>query len=265
MIEITGSTRIYGIVADPVAQVKTPQTMRKVFDRRGTDGVLVPMHVPPAGLRDLVQALRSMKNFGGMVVTVPHKTSMVGLCDVVTPEARAVGAVNIVRRESDGTFAGDILDGKGFVEGLSQNGFKLEGLTVLLCGAGGAARAIAFALAQAGIRKLSIHNRTQAAAQQILHGVKTLYAAVETELGSEDPSGFDLVVNATSLGMRAEDPLPLDASRLVPKQVVAEIIMTPKLTRLLERAQAKGCRIQYGLPMLECQIEMMADFMGVAK
>jgi shikimate dehydrogenase len=223
------------------------------------------MHVPPAGLRDLVQALRSVKNFGGMVVTVPHKTSMVGLCDVVTPEARAVGAVNIVRRESDGTFAGDILDGKGFVEGLSQNGFKLEGLTVLLCGAGGAARAIAFALAQAGIRKLSIHNRTQAAAQQILHGVKTLYPAVETELGSEDPSGFDLVVNATSLGMRAEDPLPLDASRLVPTQVVAEIIMTPKLTRLLERAQAKGCRIQYGLPMLECQIEMMADFMGVAK
>lgn len=265
MIEITGSTRIYGIVADPVAQVKTPQTMRKVFDRRGTDGVLVPMHVPPAGLRDLVQALRSVKNFGGMVVTVPHKTSMVGLCDVVTPEARAVGAVNIVRRESDGTFAGDILDGKGFVEGLSQNGFKLEGLTVLLCGAGGAARAIAFALAQAGIRKLSIHNRTQAAAQQILHGVKTLYPAVETELGSEDPSGFDLVVNATSLGMRAEDPLPLDASRLVPTQVVAEIIMTPKLTRLLERAQAKGCRIQYGLPMLECQIEMMADFMGVEK
>ena len=155
--------------------------------------------------------------------------------------------------------------GKGFVEGLSQKGFKLEGLTVLLCGAGGAARAIAFALAQAGIRKLSIHNRTQAAAQQILGGVKTLYPALQTELGSEDPSGFDLVVNATSLGMRAEDPLPLDASRLVPTQVVAEIIMTPKLTSLLERAQAKGCRIQYGLPMLECQIEMMADFMGVAK
>jgi shikimate dehydrogenase len=265
MIEITGNTRLYGIVADPVAQVKTPQTMRKVFERRGTDGVLVPMHVPPAGLADLVQAIRSMKNFGGMVVTVPHKTSMVELCDVVTPEARAVGAVNIVRREPDGTLAGDILDGKGFVEGLRQNGFKPEGLTVLLCGAGGAARAIAFALAQAGIRKLSIHNRTQAAAQQILQGINTLYPAVETGLGSEDPAGFDLVVNATSLGMRAEDPLPLDASRLTAAQAVAEIIMTPKLTPLLEQAQAKGCRIQYGLPMLECQIEMMADFMGVAK
>ena len=265
MIEITGNTRLYGIVADPVAQVKTPQTMRKVFERRGTDGVLVPMHVPPAGLADLVQAIRSMKNFGGMVVTVPHKTSMVELCDVVTPEARAVGAVNIVRREPDGMLAGDILDGKGFVEGLRQNGFKPEGLTVLLCGAGGAARAIAFALAQAGIRKLSIHNRTQAAAQQILQGINTLYPAVETGLGSEDPTGFDLVVNATSLGMRAEDPLPLDASRLIATQVVAEIIMTPKLTALLEQAQAKGCRIQYGLPMLECQIEMMADFMGVAK
>lgn len=265
MIEITGNTRLYGIVADPVAQVKTPQTMRKVFERRGTDGVLVPMHVPPAGLADLVQAIRSMKNFGGMVVTVPHKTSMVELCDVVTPEARAVGAVNIVRRESDGTLAGDILDGKGFVEGLRQNGFKPEGLTVLLCGAGGAARAIAFALAQAGIRKLSIHNRTHSAAQQILQGIKSIYPGVETSLGSEDPIGFDLVVNATSLGMRAEDPLPLDASRLNATQAVAEIIMTPKLTPLLEQAQAKGCRIQYGLPMLECQIEMMADFMGVAK
>jgi shikimate dehydrogenase len=265
MIEITGNTRLYGIVADPVAQVKTPQTMRKVFERRGTDGVLVPIHVPPAGLADVVQAIRSIKNFGGMVVTVPHKTSMVELCDVVTAEARAVGAVNIVRREPDGTLAGDILDGKGFVEGLRQNGFKPEGLTVLLCGAGGAARAIAFALAQAGIRKLSIHNRTQAAAQQILQGIKTLHPAVETRLGSEDPTGFDLVVNATSLGMRAEDPLPLDASRLSATQAVAEIIMTPKLTPLLEQAQAKGCRIQYGLPMLECQIEMMADFMGVAK
>lgn len=265
MIEITGNTRLYGIVADPVAQVKTPQTMRKVFERRGTDGVLVPMHVPPAGLADLVRAIRSMKNFGGMVVTVPHKTSMVELCDVVTPEARAVGAVNIVRREPDGTLAGDILDGKGFVEGLRQNGIKPEGLTVLLCGAGGAARAIAFALAQASIRKLSIHNRTQVAAQQILQGINTLYPAVETRLGSEDPTGFDLVVNATSLGMRAEDPIPLDASRLAATQVVAEIIMTPKLTPLLEQAQAKGCRIQYGLPMLECQIEMMADFMGVSK
>lgn len=265
MIEITGNTRLYGIVADPVAQVKTPQTMRKVFERRGTDGVLVPMHVSPAGLADVVQAIRGIKNFGGMVVTVPHKTSMVDLCDVVTPEARAVGAVNIVRREEDGTLAGDILDGKGFVEGLRQSGFKPEGLTVLLCGAGGAARAIAYALAQAGIGKLSIHNRTQAAAQQILQGIKTLYPAVETRLGSEDPAGFDLVVNATSLGMRAEDPMPLDASRLTATQIVAEIIMTPKLTPLLEQAQAKGCRIQYGLPMLECQIEMMADFMGVAK
>jgi shikimate dehydrogenase len=265
MIDITGNTRLYGIVADPVAQVKTPQTMRKVFERRGTDGVLVPLHVPPAGLSDLVQALRSLRNFGGMVVTVPHKTSMVELCDVVTPEARAVGAVNIVRRELDGTLAGDILDGKGFVEGLRQSGFNPEGLAVFLCGAGGAARAIAFALAQAGIRKLSIHNRTQAAAQQILQGIQKLFPNVETALGSQDPAHADLVINATSLGMKKGDVFAFDVSRLQPNQIVAEIIMTPALTPLLEFAQATGCRIQYGLPMLECQIEMMADFMGVAK
>lgn len=265
MIEITGNTRLYGIVADPIAQVKTPQTMHKVFERRGTDGVLVPMHVPPAGLSDLVQALRGVRNFGGMVVTVPHKASMVALCDVVTPEARSVGAVNIVRRESDGTLAGDILDGKGFVAGLLQSGIHPKGLSVLMCGAGGAAKAIAFALAQAGIQKLAIYNRTQASALQILQGIEHHYPQVKAMLGSEDPTGFDLVINATTLGMRPEDAFPLDVQRLQSTQTVAEIIMTPALTPLLKRAQDKGCRIQYGLPMLECQIEMMADFMGVEK
>ena len=265
MIEITGSTRIYGIVADPVAQVKTPQTMRKVFDRRGTDAVLVPFHVPTTGLADFVQGIRSVRNFGGMVVTVPHKTSVLELCDTVSSQARAVGAVNVVRRDADGTLAGDILDGQGFVASLKQSGIDPKGLRVLLSGAGGAARAIAFALAQAGIRRLAIHNRTEAAAHQILAGVNAHYPEIETACVSNDPTGVDLVVNATSLGMRVGDALPIDVSRLQSSQIVAEIIMAPALTPLLKSAQDKGCRIQYGLPMLECQIEMMADFMGVAK
>jgi len=265
MMEITGNTRLYGIVADPVSQVKTPQTMRKVFDQRGTDGVLVPMHVTSENLPAFVQGLRSILNFGGMIATVPHKTAMVDLCDDITPAARMVGAVNIVRRNSDGSLSGDILDGQGFVGGLRQHGIEPKGLRVLLSGAGGAAKAIAFALADAGVARLDLYNRTQAKAQDIITRLRAVYPLVAMAAVGASPVGYDLVINATSLGMRPQDPFPFDVSELSAEQIVAEIIMTPTLTPLLAVAQEKGCRIQYGLPMLECQIELMADFMGVAK
>jgi shikimate dehydrogenase len=265
MMEITGNTRLYGIVADPVSQVKTPQTMRKVFDKRGTDGVLVPMHVAPEGLPAFVQALRGVLNFGGMIATVPHKTAMVDLCDDITPAARLVGAVNIVRRNADGSLSGDILDGQGFLAGLRQHGIEPSGMRVFLSGAGGAAKAIAFALADAGVECLDFYNRTPAKAQDIIARLQAVYPGVSMSVVDASPAGYDLVINATSLGMKVGDPLPLDASGLSARQIIAEIIMTPVLTPLLLAAQAKGCQIQYGLPMLECQIELMADFMGVAK
>lgn len=265
MMEITGNTRLYGIVADPVSQVKTPQTMRKVFDQRGTDGVLVPMHVTSENLPAFVQGLRSVLNFGGMIATVPHKTAMLDLCDDITPAARMVGAVNIVRRNADGSLSGDILDGQGFVGGLRQHGIEPRDLRVLLSGAGGAAKAIAFALADAGVARLDLYNRTQAKAQDIITRLQAVYPRVAMAAVGASPVGYDLVINATSLGMRPEDPFPFDVSGLRAGQTVAEIIMTPALTPLLAAAQEKGCRIQFGLPMLECQIELMADFMGVAK
>jgi shikimate dehydrogenase len=265
MMEITGNTRLYGIVADPVSQVKTPQTMRKVFDQRGTDGVLVPMHVTPENLPAFVQGLRGVLNFGGMIATVPHKTAMVDLCDDITPAARLVGAVNIVRRNVDGSLSGDILDGQGFLGGLRQQDIEPKDLRVFLSGAGGAAKAIAFALADAGVARLDLYNRTQAKVQDIITRLQAVYPMVAMAAVGASPVGYDLLINATSLGMRPEDPFPFDVSGLSAEQIVAEIIMTPTLTPLLAAAQEKGCRIQYGLPMLECQIELMADFMGVAK
>lgn len=265
MMEITGNTRLYGIVADPVSQVKTPQTMRKVFEKRGTDGVLVPIHVAPEGLPGFVEGLRSVLNFGGMIATVPHKTAMVELCDDVTPAARLVGAVNIVRRNPDGSLSGDILDGKGFVGGLREYGIEPSGMRVFLSGAGGAAKAIAFALADVGVACLDIYNRTHIKAQEVVARLQHVHPSVQLSAVGPNPAGYDLVINATSLGMQPEDPMPFDVSGLSADQIVAEIIMTPELTPLLKVAQAKGCQIQYGLPMLECQIELMADFMGVAK
>jgi shikimate dehydrogenase len=265
MIEITGKTKLFALVADPILQAKTPQAVNKLLAQRGVDGVMVPMHVPPEALPAFVAALRGMLNFCGMVVTVPHKTAIVQLCDEVTPAAALVGAVNVVRREQDGRIVGDILDGQGFMSGLCQHGIDVKGKNVFLAGAGGAANAIAFALADAGVERLTIYNRTGAKAHAMIARLSKAYPGVKIVVGTDNPAGNHLVVNATSLGMVETDAMPLVAGNLTADQIVAEIIMTPALTPLLAAAQSRGCRIHYGAPMLECQVELMVAFMGIGK
>jgi shikimate dehydrogenase len=258
---ITGRTRLFGILADPIHHVRAPQAINAVFAQRGFDGVVVPMHTTTASLPTVVDALRRIENFGGCVVTMPHKSAIVPLLDAVTDDARQVGAVNIVRRDDDGRLHGHILDGEGFVTGLRAAGIEPAGRSVYLAGAGGAGNAIAFALARAGIARLAIANRSIERARELAARVAAAWPAVATGTASDDPSGFDLVVNSTSLGMRADDPLPLDASKLVASQTVAEIIMQPARTALLEAAAARGCRVQPGAPMLEAQVALMVAFM----
>ncbi|HBI83538.1 shikimate dehydrogenase [Orrella sp. NBD-18] len=263
MKEITGKTKLYAIVADPILQVKTPQAINAWISKHDVDGVLVPMHVSASGLKALVEGLRGMINFGGLVVTVPHKTTIIHLCDEVSQAAKMVGAVNIIRRESDGKLHGDILDGKGFVTGLTRHGIEVKDKKVFLAGAGGAANAIAFSLCEAGIRELGVYNRTSPKVEDMFARLSNVYPNIKMTVATASPKGYDLVVNATSLGMAETDSLPLNVDDLVADQIVAEIIMRPALTPLLAAAQAKGCRIQYGLPMLESQIDLMAEFMRV--
>ncbi len=261
MHTITGSTRVFGILADPIHHVKTPQAINRLFGAQGYDGVMVPLHVAPDALAITLQALRSLRNFCGCVVTVPHKVAVVALCDELTTEARQVGAVNVVRRTADGRLIGGILDGEGFVRGLRMSGIEPAGQSVYLAGAGGAASAIAFALAKAGVRRLTVANRSTDKARELVDRVVGAYPALQGLVGTDDPSGHDLVVNGTSLGLRSGDALPLDAGRLEASQLVAEIIMDPALTPLLAAAAARGCRTHPGAPMLACQVELMAAFM----
>ncbi|WP_289151039.1 shikimate dehydrogenase [uncultured Salipiger sp.] len=264
MTEITGHTRLYGILADPVAQVKTPQVMAEVFARHGVDGVLVPMQVAPDGLRQVVDGLRRMKNFGGFIATMPHKPAMLGLCDVIEGDGARIGAVNCVRREDDGRMVGAMLDGIGFVTGLRQAGIDPSGRRILLAGAGGAASAIAFALAEAGAEALTILNRTAEKAEDLAARVAAAYPSCATRgTGTAgDVGSYNLIANATSAGLRAGDPLPLPVEALHAGQVVAEAIMEPAETRLLAEARARGATVHPGLPMLRCQIELMARHMG---
>ncbi len=261
-MEITGNTRISAIIADPIHHVKTPQGINARLDELRVDGVLVPVHVTADGLSAVVDGFRQMQNFQGFIVTVPHKSAIVALCDEVDPDAARIGAVNVVCREADGRLKGYMLDGEGFVAGLREAGIDPAGRSAYLAGAGGAANAIAFALARAGVTRLTIANRTASKAEGLIQRVAGAYPEVPCHIGGRDANGHDLVVNATSLGLHEDDALPLDADSLDAGQIVAEIIMQPAQTALLAAAEARGCRTHPGLPMLQNQLKLMTRILG---
>jgi shikimate dehydrogenase len=254
---------MFGILANPVAHVRTPTVFNDWFRAHGIDAVLVPIEVPPGKLPALLDGLRAMTNLGGFVVTMPHKTTIVALCDETTRSAQRIGAVNTVRRTPDGRLIGAMFDGDGFVAGLRAEGHEPRGQRAFLAGAGGVARAIAFALVEAGVTRLTIHNRTAAKAVELAERVRAACPGADVASGPADPSGHELVVNGTALGLHAEDALPIDARLLTPEMLVAEVVMLPETTALLEAAAARGCRIHRGQHMLDEQIRLMAAFMGV--
>jgi shikimate dehydrogenase len=262
---ITGSTTLCAILAHPIRHVRLPQTFNALMRAWNKDVVLMPVHVVPDQLTKVIDGLRQTENLSGFAVTVPHKSAVLGLCDEASARAHAVGAVNVVRREAGGRLVGDILDGVGFVEGLRRSGIEPRGMRVFMAGAGGAANAIAFGLAEAGIVSLAISNRTSSRSEDLRERLLRSYPDLPVRLAARDPAGADLVVNATSLGLRDGDPPPFDLDRLETRQVVAEIIMTPVMTPLLLAAEARGCRICLGAPMLDCQLTRMAQFIGIGR
>ncbi|MDQ8031303.1 MAG: shikimate dehydrogenase [Bordetella sp.] len=263
MKEITGYTKVMGILADPIEHVKTPQRMNEHLATLGYDGVLVPFHVRPQNLAAAVQGLRGIENLAGVIVTMPHKSAVLALCDEVTPVAEKIGAANVIRREASGRLVAHMLDGEGFVGGLIEAGLDLKGRHAYLAGAGGAANAIGFSLVQAGVASLTVYNRTASRAEDLKARILSLHPHADVRLGTRDPAGFDVVVNATPLGMKPGDALPVDVARLTPEQWVCEVIMQPAETPLLAEARARGCTVHPGAPMLACQIALMARFLGI--
>lgn len=263
---IFGGTKVLALIADPLGQARSPGLANGLLYQRGQFGpfVLLPMQVSTAALADVLTGLRQIRNFAGAIVSMPHKTSIVPLLDEVTPEAQQVGAVNVIRKNAGGWLTGTLLDGEGFVGGLKNNGHRIEGASCLLAGAGGAASAIAFALAKYGCASIRIVNRTAARAATLAARIRHAFPAVQVHSGEATEQGFDLAINGTSLGMHAGDPLPIPEAVVSRSAVVADCVIAPEMTRLLETAKGHGCAIQTGAPMLAAQMDMMLEFMGVA-
>jgi shikimate dehydrogenase len=186
----------------------------------------------------------------------------VALLDEVTPTARIAGSCNAVRRAPDGRLQGDMFDGEGFVRGVARKGRRIAGARVLVVGAGGVGSAVAASFAAAGAAALALFDTNAAAAEALGARLRAHYPALAITTGSKDPDGFDIVVNATPLGMKDGDPLPIDVARLNRATFVGEVVLKEEMTPLLRAAQAKGCAIQVGTDMLFEQIPAYLEFFG---
>ena len=260
---VTGRTRVYLHLAHPSSHVRTPQVMNRAFTDRGIDAVAVSADVAPADLAGFLSGLRGWHNLAGLGVTMPHKQAAAALMDRLARQARFIGAVNTVRREAGGDLTGTNTDGEGFVAGLRGAGIEPAGRRALLVGAGGAGRAIAYALATAGAASLTLADRTPGQAGQLAAGLTANIPEVTVRTGPPEPAGHDLVINATPLGMKPGDPLPVPAERLAPGTVVCDIVTSPPRTRLLDEARNRGCVTVPGMPMLACQVDLIIEFLGL--
>lgn len=266
MPKITGKTQLFGVIAHPVDHVRAPMVFNPVFDERGIDAVLVPIHILPAHLGDTLNALKHMPNMGGVAVTIPHKMTSADLCDELGMAAQITGAVNAIRFEH-GRLIGDNFDGKGFVAGLLGEGHTLSGRKAVMIGAGGAARAIAFALAESRLDALTIVNRSLSKADDLANLIRkhfpdqNVHSASISEIDTIKMS-CDLLINATSLGLNDDDPMPVDLEGVAKSTIIADIIMVPEMTNWLHAAQKQGLTIHLGRHMLDYQKDLIAHFIG---
>jgi len=193
---------------------------------------------------------------------MPHKVTTVGLVDECTTTVKIAGSCNAVLKRPDGTLLGDMFDGEGFTRGLRHKGFAFDRARCLVVGAGGVGSAIAASLAADGVASLSLFDTDSAAASELAGRLKAHYPELGIALGSRDPAGHDLVVNATPLGMNASDALPVDVARLSPQMFVGEVVMKQEITPLLQAARQRGCRYQVGTDMLFEMIPAYLEFFG---
>jgi shikimate dehydrogenase len=259
---IRGSTTLIAHIGYPTEAFKAPMIYNPWFEQAGIDAVVMPMGVRPEDYAQVLPQLFKLTNIRGALVTMPHKVSTVALLDECTAAVEIAGACNAILRRADGRLLGDMFDGAGFVRGVLRKGLSLAGARVLVVGSGGVGSAIAASLAAAGVAAMGLYDLSAASAEALGARLRKHYPALQVVTGGRDPAGYDLVVNATPLGMKDDDPLPVDVARMAPSTFAGEVVMKNEMTPFLRAAQARGCQVQVGSDMLFEQIPAYLEFFG---
>ncbi|MGY3448468.1 shikimate dehydrogenase family protein [Bradyrhizobium sp. USDA 4353] len=256
----TGATRLHIIIGDPIAQVRAPAGVSEAFADRESDAILVAVQVAPADLADFLATMTRVKNLDGIVATIPHKFACYRACTTATERAHFIGAVNLMRRDANGRWHGDMVDGLGFVGAAKAVGFDPTGVRALQVGAGGAGSAIALALIDAGVRELAIHDSDAGRRDALIARLNERGKGGAT-IGSTDASGFDMVVNATPAGMQPGDPLPVDMATVSPSAYCGCVITKPEVSPFIAAARERGCLTATGIDMYHALERVMVDFL----
>lgn len=266
MAGINGSTDVYFILGDPVAQVLAPEVFNPLFSRFGIDAVIVPVQLASSDLASFVKTAFLGKNIKGMWVTIPHKAPVMSVLDHCSELGRMAGAVNAIRRNADGSLEGGLFDGEGFAASLDYFNIRYAGKRVLILGAGGAAAAIGASLAlvrnTAVAAEIAFFDPTPGKAAEAAARIAAATGTLVHAVASSDPAGFDLVVNASPLGLNLADPLPCDVTRLEPPAALVDIVMKNQPTPVVRAARARGLQAQPGFEMLIQQAHLYLDFFG---
>ena len=253
---ITGATRVYALLGDPLHKARSPEHFNAVIARAGADAVLVPLETQQ--FDDLVRALKGTRNLEGFILTMPFKQAMLKYLDELGPAATKVGVVNVARRQRDGRWSGEIFDGVGYADALRAKGVVIEGSTACMLGCGAVARAMAVALADAGLAKMRVKDVDPAQESAFVGLLRKHFPKLACDSGAFDPKQFDIAINATPLGMAEGDPLPFEPLA----KVVSDVTTKPEITPLLAAARERGCTITTGADMFNAQAARIAGFFG---
>lgn len=266
---ISGSTSVYLIPGDPVGNVRLPKMFNAAFERFGIDAVLVPVQVP---VRDFAAWLKSAflaRNVKGMLIAPPHKPRVVDLLDGCGLFGRVAGSVNIVRRAPNDQLEGDLFDGEGLLGALDRCNIPFRGKRVLVIGAGVSASAIGVALAEGGTvngaEHIAFFDTSAGKAASVAARLDTYFDATVTAADSSDPAGYDLVINATSIGLDESQPLPFDVARMDGHAALFDILLRNQPTPLVRAVRARGLNAQAGFEMLVQQMPYYFDYFGHAE
>ncbi|MCS7164509.1 MAG: shikimate dehydrogenase [Thermodesulfovibrio sp.] len=242
---ITGKTRIIGIFGDPIEHTLSPLIHNEAFQYLGLDYCYVAFHVKKDKLKEAVEGIRAL-NIKGVNITVPHKETVIQYIDELSEEAKDIGAVNTILNK-EGILRGFNTDVNGFILSLKEEGISIKNKKFLILGAGGASKAIVYGILKEG-GKVYIYNRTLSKAIAIKEKFKDHGFIEIVEVDKSLTENIDIIVNATSLGLKKDDPMPLNPELIKPKHVYCDIVYPE--TPLMKEAERIGCKVIGGIGML---------------
>ena len=257
---VNGKTRVYGIVGDPIEQVRSPEMVTWEMQKRDHNAVLIPMHIARDEFDTVMPQIMRMRNLDGLIFTIPFKAQAIALAKTLGPQASQIGAINALKKHSNGAWSGEIFDGIGCVEAFKQRGITLQDKRLQLIGLGGAGSAICVALAYEKPKLLRLFDINAQTTERMAKMVNTISPQTEVEVGLPLAEGIDILLNASPVGMLSDARLPLAVEQFKKELIVFDAIVMPENTPLLSLAQDCGCQVVRGREMMLGQISKIVDY-----